>query len=87
MPLAAVPKSGCADLHLARLPCYAFHKQQPNKNKGEILIKLLTCIMDDSSHLAFSAASRRRCTASLSLVRSMPWRIHKAKYGRALVPE
>mmetsp|Transcript_39551 Transcript_39551/g.117639 ORF Transcript_39551/g.117639 Transcript_39551/m.117639 type:complete len:263 (+) Transcript_39551:601-1389(+) len=29
--------------------------------------------VDDSSHFAFSLASRRRCTASLSLDRSMPW--------------
>ena len=30
------------------------------------------CIADDSSHLAFSAASRTRCSAILSLCRSMP---------------
>ena len=30
------------------------------------------CVADDNSHLAFSAASRSRCSASLSLDRSMP---------------
>mmetsp|Transcript_27894 Transcript_27894/g.70116 ORF Transcript_27894/g.70116 Transcript_27894/m.70116 type:complete len:234 (+) Transcript_27894:758-1459(+) len=30
------------------------------------------CAVEDSSHLAFSLASRRRCTASLSPLRSMP---------------
>lgn len=39
-----------------------------------------TCIALDSSHLAFSAASRNRCTASLSLVRSMP--CGPARHGR-----
>ncbi len=33
---------------------------------------LLTCRDEDSSHLAFSAASRTRCSAMLSLVRSTP---------------
>ena len=30
-------------------------------------------VTDDSSHFAFSAASLRRCSAILSLPRSMPW--------------
>ena len=37
--------------------------------KGRLMSVL---VADDSSHLAFSAASRRRCTASLSFDRSMP---------------
>mmetsp|Transcript_56072 Transcript_56072/g.128738 ORF Transcript_56072/g.128738 Transcript_56072/m.128738 type:complete len:343 (+) Transcript_56072:717-1745(+) len=31
------------------------------------------CVVDESSALAFSAASRKRCTASLSWPRSTPW--------------
>jgi hypothetical protein len=36
--------------------------------------RLISVWLDElNSHLAFSAASRRRCTASLSSVRSIPW--------------
>ena len=38
----------------------------------ELRLSLLTCIDEDSSILAFSAASFRRCTAMLSLVMSIP---------------
>eukprot|EP00967_Tisochrysis_lutea_P095229 scaffold138751_cov30-Tisochrysis_lutea.AAC.2 len=34
--------------------------------------EMSVCVVDESSALAFSAASRTRCTASLSCVRSIP---------------
>ena len=58
-----------SDAHRVSVICRCLAPVASAVMKGRLTSVWLTL---DSSHLAFSAASRRRCTASLSPDRSMP---------------